>query len=74
MLGYVKDKAIAAAVSAAIEVLRRKGHKISGSVTISSSSLTPLLKDLPDGARCDVERYVGDGLQIDFQVVLPRSS
>ena len=74
MFGYVKERAIAAAVSAALEVLRHKGHKVNGSVTISSSSLTPLLGDLPDDARDNLERYIGDGLQVDFQVVFPKST
>ena len=70
MFGYVKERVVATAVSAITEVLRRRGHTFSGSVTISSTSLLPLLEDLPDEARLNLERYIGDGLPVDFDVRL----
>ncbi len=66
MIGYIKDRVVATAVSATIEVLRQKGHTVRGSVTIRSESLLPLLDDLPSQARESLERYVGDGLRVSL--------
>ena len=71
MIGYVKERVIASAISAACEVLSRKGHTITGKVTVDSGSINPLLEDLPASARQSLEQYIGEGIDIEFTVKVP---
>ena len=76
MFSYVKDKAMGAAASAVIEVLRRRGHTFTGTVSISADSFVELLDGAPASVREPLRRlprgWPGRGLRV--RRAAPRSA